>query len=109
MRRRGILLGGVAALVATSDAAPERALRALFRDHAGGIALGRAYLAGLPSPVSAAALAGPVWAELSGHGGLRAQVAALIREDFAAGRVECLDGWIVSSTEARICGIAALG
>jgi hypothetical protein len=29
-------------------------------------------------------------------------------EDFAAGRVVRLDGWVLAATEARLCALAAL-
>ena len=33
----------------------------------------------------------------------RPHLAARVREDFAAGRVVMLDGWMLSVTEARLC------
>jgi hypothetical protein len=36
----------------------------------------------------------------------RAHIAARVREDFAAGRVVLLDGWMLSVTEARLCALA---
>jgi len=36
----------------------------------------------------------------------RAQLAARVREDFAAGRIVMLDGWMLSATEARLCALA---
>jgi hypothetical protein len=39
---------------------------------------------------------------------LRAALARQIRADFAAARVVRVDGWVLSETEARLCGLAAL-
>jgi hypothetical protein len=41
-------------------------------------------------------------------GQLRAALAGQIRADFAAARVVMVDGWVLSETEARLCGLAAL-
>ena len=89
-------------------AAPARVLLDLFGRPARVQSLGRAYLASLKQPPSAAALAGAVWQELDGVGTLRAQVADLVRRDFAAGRIACANGWLLSHTEARLCALAAL-
>jgi hypothetical protein len=35
----------------------------------------------------------------------RPQIAARVRDDFAAGRVVMLDGWMLSVTEARLCAL----
>jgi hypothetical protein len=89
-------------------AAPARALLELFDRPARVQALGRAYLAGLQRPPSAAALARAIWQELDGAGPLRARVADLVRRDFAAGRVASANGWLLSQTEARLCALAVL-
>lgn len=39
---------------------------------------------------------------------LRALLARQQRADFACGRTVCLDGWVLSRTEARLCALAAL-
>jgi hypothetical protein len=39
---------------------------------------------------------------------LLARLRAQHRDDFAAGRVADVDGWILSLTEARLCALAAL-
>ena len=39
---------------------------------------------------------------------LRVALAGQIRADFAAARVVTVDGWVLSETEARLCGLAAL-
>ncbi len=33
---------------------------------------------------------------------------AIVRADFAGGRMVSVDGWIISDTEARLCALAAL-
>ena len=40
---------------------------------------------------------------------LRAAVMARQRLDFEAGRTVRIEGWVLSRTEARLCGLAALG
>ena len=39
---------------------------------------------------------------------LEVSIRRRVREDFAQGRVVRLDGWILSSTEARLCALTAL-
>lgn len=39
---------------------------------------------------------------------VRARLGRQVRDDFAAGRVVDIDGWILSRTEARIAALAAL-
>jgi len=39
---------------------------------------------------------------------LRAALAGQIRADFAAARVVMVEGWVLSESEARLCGLAAL-
>ncbi len=39
---------------------------------------------------------------------LSAQIASIIRADFAEGRLVCVEGWLLSESEARLCGIAYL-
>ena len=104
MRRRSLLWGGLAACLATPAAKPEPALLSLFRDKQAAARLGRAYLEGRPS----ADLASLEWPSLPAGGALRRRVARQIRADFAAGRVVCVQGWLLSETEARICAMAAL-
>ncbi len=40
---------------------------------------------------------------------LRFRFAKLIRDDFANDRMVSLDGWMLSTTEARLCALVALG
>ena len=108
MTRRGILLLGAAWCGAARAASPAQALLDLFDDPARAHAIGRAYLAGLAHRPAAEALARSVWQDLAGPGPVRSQVADLVRRDFAAGRIECADGWLLARTEARLCALAAL-
>lgn len=39
---------------------------------------------------------------------LRTAISDQVRDDFAAGRVVNVRGWVLSATEARLCGLAAL-
>ena len=108
MKRRALLLGAPAACALPTPRPARAALLDLFDDPARARALGRAYLATLPTPPSADALTAAVTAGLPGTVRLRTEIAALIRADYAAERIECLDGWLLSRTEARLCAIAAL-
>ena len=79
--------------------------------------VGRVYLAGHPAEADRDRLAArleqalrcqdcdPAQAEADQ---LRAALARQIRADFAAARVVSVDGWVLSETEARLCGLAAL-
>ena len=109
MRRRAVMAGALALCAVGEPADPAGALLALFTDRERARRLGRAYLAGLGELPSAAALADTIWRDLPAGGSMRAQVAALVRDDFAEGRLECVEGWLLSRTEARLCGLAALG
>ena len=41
-------------------------------------------------------------------GGQRPPLAALVTDDFAAGRVVLVNGWVLSITEARQCALSSL-
>jgi hypothetical protein len=130
MRRRGVL--GAAAFGALwaacagqarawlqpggSPAADARLLAALARPESAA-AVGRAYLAGHPEEADRARLAArldhalrcqdcdPAQAPAER---LRAALSRQIRADFAGSRVVRVDGWMLSETEGRLCGLAAL-
>ncbi len=106
MNRRTLLLGLSAACALPAPRSARAALLDLFDDPARARGLGRAYLATAATDANALAVA--VMAGLPGTGRLRTEVATLIRADYAAGRIECVDGWLLSRTEARLCAIAAL-
>jgi len=79
--------------------------------------VGRAYLAGHPGEADRDRLAArldhalrcqdcdPARARIEQ---LRTALVGQIRADFAAARVVTVDGWVLSETEARLCGLAAL-
>ena len=122
-----MLLGVSAATVASSllgrlpgtlgaDGAASFDLLRVFGNMASATAVGRAYLAAYPSQASLEALtdslvggltAVPQWRTFS-KTELQAALRAQIRQDFAAERTVKLQGWLVSLTEAQLCGLAAL-
>jgi hypothetical protein len=92
-------------------------LAAVFSRPASAAAVGRAYLAAHPGEAGVDRLAGELEAALrrSGCEPARADLATLrraaahqIKEDFAQSRVVQVDGWVLSLSEARLCGLAAL-
>lgn len=89
-RRRG-LLGGLLFPVAQQARAADRTPFAMAR------AIGAAYLRAYPDDPLADAHAAAYLA--------RSQLAARVRDDFAAGRVVMLDRWMLSVTEARLCAL----
>ena len=91
-RRRGLFAGLLFPLTK-----PSPADRALSAHQAAARTIGAAYLRAYPRDTLADAR---VIADLP-----RAQIAARVREDFAAGRVVMLDGWMLSVTEARLCAL----
>jgi len=109
MKRRALLLGIPAACALPAPRPARAALLDLFDNPARATALGRAYLATFPTAPDADALAAAVMDGIPASPDLRQAVAARIRADYAASRIECLDGWLLSRTEARLCAIAALG
>ena len=79
--------------------------------------VGRAYLAGHPAEADRDRLAARLDQALRCQGcdparaptdQLRTALAGQIRADFAAAQVVTVDGWVLSETEARLCGLAAL-
>lgn len=108
MRRRTALAGALALCAAGEPASAEARLLGLLSEREPARRLGRAYLQSLDERPSAAALAGAIWRGMPEGGSLRAGIAALIRDDFAQRRTECVDGWLLSRTEARLCALAAL-
>ncbi len=108
MKRRAVMAGALALCAAGGSSSQAASLTALFADQARARRLGRAYLDGLGEPPEAAVLAGLIWRDLPPGSTLRARVAALVRQDFARGELACVEGWLLSRTEARLCGLAAL-
>jgi hypothetical protein len=86
------------------------ACRALFRRHAGAAEVGAAYLARFPGesdPLRLLALL-DVPAQVSGVA-LRAWVQERARADFAREETVDVGGWLLSRTEARLCGLVRAG
>jgi hypothetical protein len=94
----------------------ERLVGAL-RQRASAATVGRAYLAAHPADAGLERLTADLADDLCRQqcapwrttpAGLRAAFARRVRDDFAIGRVTRVDGWVLSLTEARLCGLAAL-
>jgi hypothetical protein len=86
---------------------------AALRERGSAAAVGRAFLAAYPGERDAERLARDITARVGGSvaGGtthLRHGISREIRRDFAIGRIVRVDGWILSETEAKLCGLAAL-
>lgn len=78
-------------------------------------AIGNEHLRRTPMDASATRLVSLICAERSepppiGHGprAIREWVCARSRDDFRAGRVVEIQGWILSATEVRLCALAAI-
>ena len=111
------LIGPALTLGCAREAALERALVGLLSDPAGAAAVGRVWLAQAPGEADAARLvedlAGPrlaEWQQLAAGGAdaLRPLVRARHVDDFAAGKVASVNGWVLSQTEVRLCALADL-
>jgi hypothetical protein len=92
-------------------------LVAVFSRRTSAASVGRAYLAARPGEAEIARLAGALETTLRRSGceparadleTLRAALAREVQDDFARGRVVPVDGWLLSLSEARLCGLAAL-
>jgi hypothetical protein len=92
-------------------------LAAVFSRPASAAAVGRAYLAAHPGEAGVDRLAGELETVLRRSGcepahadlaTLRVATAQQIKEDFAQSRVVQVEGWVLSLSEARLCGLAAL-
>ena len=60
----------------------------------------------VPQEGSAAALRAAI--SDGARGEARPSVAQQVRNDFAAGRIVLVDGWVLSATEARQCALFSL-
>ena len=115
--RRGgarALLGGMLLLLtrgtasAATDCDTRRALRCLFSVLPSARAIGAAYLRSrAPDGLDANTLAATLPTGLTVVE-LRSAIAARVRDDFANARVETVDGWMLATTEARLCALAYL-
>jgi hypothetical protein len=92
-------------------------LVAIFRQRTSAAAVGRAYLAGHPNEAAIDHLVTELRAALrqcdcdpdcADLVTLRVATSRLVKEDFARGRVVQVDGWVLSRSEVRLCGLAAL-
>ena len=106
----GRSLAFAAAPDAAEKAAAARLVDALFRDKASARAIGRSYLAlAAPEEQRVAGLLRALFsAPARDARALERQVTAAVRQDFAAGRVVMIGGWMLCRTEARLCALAAL-
>jgi len=95
---------------------PAERLTGLLRHRSSARVIGAAYLRHEPSEAQVTSLVdliaggfpGGVGALRSADDALRGLLARRVEQDFAEERIVCLDGWIVSRTEGRLCGLAAL-
>jgi hypothetical protein len=103
-------------LPAAGRPAGARLLTMLARPDSAAV-VGRAFLAGRPAEADRDRLAARLDQALrcqdcdpaqARAGPLRAALARQIRADFAGSRVVRVEGWVLSETEARLCGLAAL-
>jgi len=123
--RRGALawLAGAAAVLsgrpALAAVSPEaRLARLAGRSPRAARAIGNAYLGALTGPrPTPAALVEAVASRIDlapdavaglGHDALAGRIEAAIRQDFERYDTAVVDGWVLSSTEARLCALVAL-
>jgi hypothetical protein len=110
--RRGLLVAGAASLAglaAGTLAPPPGVLASLVRDPRAAAPVAAAYLRQVPD---AAGRLGALRDRLAGLGAdpeaaARAWLAAARRDDFAAGEVLVLDGWVLARAEAELLALAA--
>lgn len=96
---------------------PAARLRRLLRDPVGARAIGAEYVRTRPGEATAAALVDAIAQSIPGgrsvlaaasDRALRALLAERSRCDFAEGKTVILRRWILSKTEARLCGLASV-
>jgi hypothetical protein len=115
--RRGLLAAGVASLAGLAlgasttpggaAAVARDALAVLVPDPGAGAGVAAAYLRRVPdAPARLRALRDRL-AGLGTPGDARAWLAAARRDDFAAGEVLVLDGWVLARAEAELLALAA--
>ena len=110
LRRRTVLTFAVAAVgfatarVQLSADSASAALHRLFGRNAGVREFGRIFHARRPDAAT------DLLARLGGLDGsaVRSRLAELRMEDFAAGRVEVIDGWVLARIEAEACAFVAV-
>jgi hypothetical protein len=96
---------------------PADRLVAIFNERTSAAAVGRAYLAGhlgeagidhLVTELGNALRRWDCEPDRADRMTLRAAMSRLSKEDFERSRVVKVDGWVLSLSEARLCGLAAL-
>jgi hypothetical protein len=89
----------------------------VFREPARAARVGRVYLAAHPEAGNVDWLTADLVGDLRQRGcapersscaSLRTALSRQVHEDFTGGRVVQVDGWFLSATEAKLCGMAAL-
>jgi hypothetical protein len=109
-RRDSILLAAVGLVAAAASS--EDGLARLFADRRSAAAIGRAWLAerGSAPDADLASLRQAVMTALRdpGREPLEIRFQDRVRRDFAEGNVIMVEGWMLSSVEARVCAIACL-
>ncbi|HXD79145.1 MAG TPA: hypothetical protein VN616_15110 [Puia sp.] len=70
--------------------------------------IGAAYRASVPDESKRSTLGDLLTAGLPDDAGLANQLGSKVRQDFAAGRIVTVDGWVLSVTEARQCAMYSL-
>jgi hypothetical protein len=102
---------------ATPEHSLARRLVEVFRRRQSAVAIGRAYIRGVAEAPRVEGLLQEVVADLDPPANelrrapqpvLRQTLHARIRQDFAEGQTVRVDGWVLSRTEAKLCGLAAL-
>ena len=99
----------------SSQPAAER-LAGLLSQRQSARVVGAAYLEAAPSEARVGSLVDAIAASLEGGASalrveereLRGLLANRVERDFKEDAIVCLRGWILSRTEARLCGLAAL-
>ena len=86
-------------------------LRGLITDREGAARLGRSYLAAHPNEARRSVLVRDLVGatEPTSASDASREVAARIRDDYAAGSTVVVDGWVLSRAEARLYALVALG
>lgn len=103
------------ALVNVAPARPGARLAGVLGDRQSAAAVGRAYLAVVPAEADEmlltsriAAAAGVPTFDRTGGDELRGLLLEAARNDYDAGRLVRVDGWLLAETECRLCALAAL-
>lgn len=109
--------GSAAAGEKALAAGPVRRLLRSFDRSGSGVAVGRRYLACHPEEAETGRLLAKLDGGLrraagrpaSSQASLRRLIRIAVAQDFGAGRMIPVDGWMLAETEVRLCALAALG